>query len=417
MAETITYLDTEPIRNASDLINSMLLSRAYIDDKLKFLTIDHQDLLKNNLIISSSSEFQVSEIIYENDRSVINIIHSLLVALDRTRNQQKISNQTILQKEMQIKKLTAKNDQLEKELIKNEKDLNKLVQFEQNDLNKQIDSLHKINKLQSNDLIKLKHWSGGLQKKYKIELKKQQLEIDELKNKLLDKRNLSSTIKYGIPINSDESTSQSTSTTTTTTSISINNINSTINSNIIYNNLPIIDNIKPILINPSESILNQEFNELSSNLTSIIESIATENYKFTRFIELINEYYNQFNISLTDFTRDKSTISLPNPSDIIDLQSLENIDHDTIQKYFNELRSFELISKPILNNIYKIYHNISGVLFLHSQIEGNETRIESESSKLKQIEKELEIMTQNWKDALKTAENWKNIHQKYVENH
>ncbi|KAK6464033.1 Afadin and alpha-actinin-binding-domain-containing protein [Scheffersomyces coipomensis] len=405
-----SYLDTEPIHNASDLINSMLLSRAYIDDKLKFLSIDYPDLLRGQFESEAIEQFKINETVYENDRSTINIIHSLLIALDRTRNQQKLSNHTILQKEAQIKKLTEKNEQLEKSLLKNEKDLNKLIQFEQNDLNKQIGSLNKINKLQLNDLNRLKHWSTSLQKKYKIELKKKSLEIEELKARLLDKRNLSSVIKYGIPLSStplEDLTTNNTTNTITTTSI---------NSNLIYNNTPIIDNTESTPIKPNEAIINQEVNELTSNLTSIIESIATENYKFTKFIDLINEYYNQFNSNLADFNRDKSIINLPNPSDIVDLQEFDHINHDIIQQYFNDLKSFELISKPILNNIYKFYHNISDILFIHSQIDDNESKIEDESSKLNQLEKELEIMTQNWKDALKTAENWKNIHQRYIEN-
>ncbi|KAK6454541.1 Afadin and alpha-actinin-binding-domain-containing protein [Scheffersomyces xylosifermentans] len=399
------YLDTEPIHHASEIINSMLLSRAYTDQKLSFVTIDWEELVKDQILdneeVPRLNELKVTETLYNNDRAIVNIIHSLLVALDRNRGQQKLSNQTISQKDSTIAKLKERVDVLESKLKQSETKISKLVQFDQNELNKRITDLTRHNRIQSQDLNKLKNWAGDIKTKYKVELKKKDLEIDELKNKLLEKRNLSSTLTYGIPLSTPTTTDDST----------------TINANIIYNNNPIIDNTKTIGNGVTsltvQSVVNQEYTELSSNLTAVIESLASENYKFSKFMEAINEYYYDFNNQLTDSKfKDMSAWNLPNPSNIIDLQAISSVDSAIVQQYLDELESFDVLAKPILNNIYKFYHNMTNLI---RNLDTTATYSpEGDDGRAKHLEKELEIMTRNWKDALKTAENWKTIHQAHL---
>lgn len=405
------YLDTEPIRHASDLINSMLLSRAYTDQKIQFTTIDWDDLIRDQVLdneeVPKINELKVTEKLYENDRATINIIHSLLVALDRNRGQQKLSNQTIHQKDATIESLKSRILLLETQLAQSENKVDKLVHFDQNELNKRITDLSRHNKIQAQDLNKLRNWAGDIKTKYRVELKKKTLEISELKNKLLEKRNLSSTLVYGIPSSSNGHVGAN------------NDDSATINANIIYNNNPIIDNTNTstnIVNSPiTQQILNLEHVELSSNFTSVIDSLASENYKFSRLIDSINEYYYEFNNQLSDVKlRDISAVVIPNPSDIIDLQSISKVEPGVIQRYLDELESFDVLSKPILNNIYKLYHNLTNLVF----VLGNSSTTFSpdrDNTRSKQLEKDLDIMTRNWKDALKTAENWRNIHQKHIE--
>ena len=106
----------------------------------------------DNEEVPKINELKVTEKLYENDRATINIIHSLLVALDRNRGQQKLSNQTIHQKDATIESLKSRILLLETQLAQSENKVDKLVHFDQNELNKRITDLSRHNKIQAQDL-------------------------------------------------------------------------------------------------------------------------------------------------------------------------------------------------------------------------------------------------------------------------
>lgn len=108
--------------------------------------------------------------------------------------------------------------------------------------------------------------------------------------------------------------------------------------------------------------------------------------------------------------------SLPNPSDLIDLNEFTgDLDPANINSKdsLDEIESFEYITKPLLNNVYKNYHYVSNLVELvdsnSAQINENENGFSSK--KIDELKTELEIVTRNWQDAIKTLENWKNYQQ------
>lgn len=387
-------LDIETIRNAADIINSMLLSRAYIEQEIKFPTINWHDLVSDQLDKNKQLEnLEITDTLYNNDKATINIIHSLVAAVDRSRNQHKLSNQAIAQKDLTIAKLSRQVEVLEMQLQESETKLSRTVNLDHSKLMVEISDLTKLNKLQANDIAKMKNWTNDISTKYNVELKRKNIEIDELKNKLLDKRNLSSTITYGIPLSTPPPREDS-----------------IVNPNLVYNNNPIIDNA-PGYSGETESLknaVNTEYQEIIEDLTPIIDSLATENYKFSKFTELLNNYYTSFNTHFSDFKLKSSNVNFPNPSNIIDLNNISNTSPETIKRYFDEMETFESVAKPVLNNMYRFYHNISNLI----QSDTSSLTIDSENSRVRQLEKELELIRKNWKDALKTAENWKNYQQR-----
>ena len=97
MASESPYLDTESILNASDLINSTLISKGYITEKLNFNSINWKDLvqdqIENNIQeLAKLDELKVTETIYNNDKNIINIIYSLLQSIERNKAQNKSFN-------------------------------------------------------------------------------------------------------------------------------------------------------------------------------------------------------------------------------------------------------------------------------------------------------------------------------------
>ena len=179
----------------------------------------------------------------------------------------------------------------------------------------------------------------------------------------------------------------------------------------IQNNAPIIENSTGLIINnpnlmiDMSSIITNEMEENSIQLVNIVESIAKENFKFTKFMSSIKEYFTKVNMSLSDFKyRDLETEKLPTPTDLIDLKEI-TADPETIKEYFTEIEPSEIIARTILNECYKLYHNIETLLNYISQ---NDPLDKDNESAIAKLQQDLEVMKSNWQDALKTSENWKN---------
>ena len=411
MASDSPYLDTEAILNASDLINSTLISKGYITEKLNFNSINWKDLVQdqteNNIQEEPSKldELKVTETIYNNDKNIINIIYSLLQSIERNKVQNKTFNKVISKKDSTIRDLQKRIESLENQVDQSESRLNRFVQIDQLQLSKRVQDLSHVNKLQSQDLNKLKNWCTDIKTKYHVELKKKNIEIDHLKNQLLDKKNLSTTTTFGIPLSYDSSRNNDTT-----------SFDQDINSNIIYNHNPIIDNTNPnTRLNSSlQPVLNKQYEQIVIDLTQLIENLISENHKFSRFIKLINNYYQNLNIQLSNINHKQLDVrSLPNPSDLIDLNEFTgDLDPASVNSKdsLDEIESFEYITKPLLNNVYKNYHYVSNLVELadsnSAQINENENGFSSK--KIDELKTELEIVTRNWQDAIKTLENWKN---------
>lgn len=403
------YLDTGAIINASELINSTLISKGYISESLNFNSINWNDLIQDQINdteeIATLDELAITETIYNNDKNIINIIYSLLQSIERNKVQNKSFNRIINQKDTTIRDLQKKVDSLEHQVGQSESRLHRFVQVDQLQLSKRVQDLTHINKLQSQDLNKLKNWCTDIKTKYSVELKKKNIEIDQLKNQLLEKKSLSTTTTFGIPLSYQSPRASETS-----------NFDQNINSNIIYNHNPIIDNTNPNtqLSSTLQPMLNKQYEQIVIDLTQLIENLISENRKFSKFVKLVNNYYHSLNIQLSSIHhKDLSVGNLPNPSDVIDLNEFDNELNSSNQNskdMLEEIESFEYITKPLLNNIYKNYHYVSNLVEL---IDANSTHSNnlgdsSSTKKIDEFKSELEIVRRNWQDAIKTLEDWKN---------
>lgn len=390
------YLDTEAILNAAELVNSTLISKGYISNKLLFNSINWKDLCEGQ----SFDEVNITEPIYNNDKNTINIIYSLLQSIERNATQNKTFNKIVAQKDDMITSLNKKIASLEQKVDSSESKLEQFTQIERTKLTSKLQDLTRVNKLQNQDLIKLKHWCNDIKSKYTVELKKKNLEINQLKDKLLEKRNLSSTLTLGIPL-----TNRALVDSTYSEPVKVNPA-------IVYNNSPNTNNVPGDSGNGNETSslpFNKEYESMMVDLTQLIENLIGENFKFSKFIQHINSYYHELNIQISSFNNNKRSIEIPNPSDSIDLEDLASIAESSAHAsdLVNELESFEFVSKPLLNNIYKNYHYISDLV---TNVTGSENRGGNSSTNQKTIEaltSELEIVRKNWQDAILTLENWK----------
>lgn len=384
----MSYLDIESLRNAADLINSTLLSKGYVDEKLYFNTIDWSHLLSDQ---PQQASLETTDVVYSNDKNIINIIFSLLKSIERNKAQNQAFNRQLSQKDATIANLNKKIDHLTTQVSQQQMQISKLYQFDHTQLNNKVQSLTQINKLQSQDLNRLNNWCKDIKTKYGVEIRRRNLEITSLKAKLLEKRNLSSTLTMGLPYPSPDTVS------------SLHEMDENVNPNIIYNNTPVVNNAASttsLLPQKLTPIVSQEYETIANLLTEMVQNLIRENYKFSKFLSLINNYVLNLNNGMT------STLSdIPSPSEIVDLRELssEALNSVSSKDLNNDIEAFEPLAKPVLNNIYKHYHNVVELVELKMANYGGGHSSET----VDKLEKELEIVRKNWQDSLKTLEEWK----------
>lgn len=384
----MSYLDIESLRNAADLINSTLLSKGYVDEKLYFNTIDWSHLLTDQ---PQQLSLETTDVVYNNDKNIINIVFSLLKSIERNKAQNQAFNRQLSQKDATIASLNKKVDQLTTQVSQQQMQISKLYQFDHTQLNNKVQSLTQINKLQSQDLNRLNNWCKDIKTKYGVEIRRRNLEITSLKSKLLEKRNLSSTLTMGLPYPSPDTVS------------SLHDLDENVNPNIIYNNTPVVNNAASttsLLPQKLTPIVSQEYETIANLLTEMVQNLIRENYKFSKFLSLINNYVLNLNNGMASTLAD-----VPSPSEIVDLRELssEALNSVSSKDLNNDIEAFEPLAKPVLNNIYKHYHNVVELVELKMANYGGAHSSET----VDKLEKELEIVRKNWQDSLKTLEEWK----------
>ncbi|KAI5969446.1 hypothetical protein CANMA_001514 [Candida margitis] len=398
MPASETNSTVSEVKALAGIVNATLESRAYIETKLLFPSINWSyfvsDQVEDNPTIAN---LKPTETISKNDKNILNVIHELVLNIDKNRNRQKILNDTITAKNRQIGDLTHQVAELEKKLAtKEHKSRDSLI--DHTALTKQIEHFSRANKLQSKNIKTLTAANKDLQSKYRVELKRKNLEISNLKNKLIEKRSLSSTIEYGIPLT--PSSRQS------TVAIGESGLDG------IYNNNPIIDNSintgitfdNAVLAN-LQKVIKADSSEYIKSLTTIVESITGENYKLTKFIHHIKEYLSIINLQIANYKGVEVNLGIPNPSDAIDLKQINAVDESTVQKYYNEIDNSEIVELPLVNEFYKLYHNLKQMLELVANI-----GIDQEAQKvIDNLRSDLKVTKECLQDSLEMNEKWKKI--------
>lgn len=393
------YLDKDAILNASELVNSTLTSKGYITEKLLFNTINSKELHPER----EESDVVVTEKIYNNDKNVINIIYSLIQSIERNSVQNKTFNKIVSQKDTQIESLRRQVEVLQNKLNTTESKISKFENNEKVQLEGKIHELSITNKNLTLDCNKLKNWGNDLRNHFQIRIKKKNIEIDQLKDKLIEKSLTRNINNGGSSINELNQTI-------------IYNNNPTINNAVAYNNS--IDLQQLVLLQHLNEPLKLEYESLMMDLSKLIDNLILENYKFSKFIQLINTYYSDLNLQISSFNRNKSEMQIPNPSSVIDLESLkrDNIVSSissrsgngggNVSDLVNELESFEVISKPLLTNVYKNYH------YLLDLVEHLKQSLVEDPKQISKLKHELEIVRKNWQDAITTLDDWKSYNNK-----
>lgn len=399
MATSETTSSISKVKALAGLVNATLESRAYIDTKLLFPSINWTYLVTDQIEDNPNiANMQPTDTICKNDENILHVIHELILSIDKSRNRQKNLNDTLTSKNRQIDELNQRLEALEKKLA-NKEHKSRDSQIDHAALTKQIHHLTRANKLQLKNIKSLTTLNKDLQAKYRVDLKRKNLEISSLKNKLIEKRSLSSTIEYGIPL-------------TPSLRPSTILVGEDTNEDTISNNIPIIDNSTNmgISFNNSElaniqKLVNENSSEFINSLTMIIESIAGENYKLTKFIHHIKDYLAIINLQITNFKGVELDLAIPNPSDMIDLKHINAIDGAIIQKYYNEIDNSEIVELPLVNEFYKLYHNLKQMLELVADV-----GIDQEAQKvIDNLRQDLKVTKECLQDSLEMNEKWKKI--------
>ncbi|EMG50715.1 hypothetical protein G210_1447 [Candida maltosa Xu316] len=197
MVQQIVASDIESIRNAAQILNSRLTSRAYIDNNILFNCINWKRLVSDQIEeLPQLNDLIISEKLYNNDKNTINLIHALLNIIDKQRSHQTIVTETITNKDAKIESLQKQVNQLTKKINDTERETrNKVIKY--TSMQSRINELTKQNKSFSDDLNKVKNWTMDTKNKYKVEMKRKNLEIESLQNKLIERsRNIPTAIEY-----------------------------------------------------------------------------------------------------------------------------------------------------------------------------------------------------------------------------
>ncbi|ONH67361.1 Autophagy-related protein 25 [Cyberlindnera fabianii] len=177
--------DTESIKKASELVNSVLFARGYfpsptdqdasgVQDKLLFSTID-------------ASELETPEQIYGNDKLVLNTIYSLLQELDHAKTEKQYLSDQLADKAEIIKHYESSNRELNAQLSHHRRDT--IHHGNETTLLKQtIKSLKAEKVVQDRHLQQERNVSQSLRTMHDVEMKKKSIQIEKLQNKLLSRR-------------------------------------------------------------------------------------------------------------------------------------------------------------------------------------------------------------------------------------
>ncbi|KAF3985101.1 hypothetical protein FT663_05434 [Candidozyma haemuli var. vulneris] len=382
--------NVEPIESASELLNSTLRSKGYIKDTLRFPSIDWNDLTKDQPDRKSLRNFEVTNTIFDNDKNVINILYSLLRAIDRHNDQQKALYHSLSSKNKRIEVLEKKVESLSLINEKREQKLERVVQVDQTLLEKRNADLLRTIKKQSNELARLKSWTGEIQTKYDIEVRKKNIEISQLKDKVLDSRDLSYRLSYG---RADASAARS---------------QVEINPSVIHNNIHTIDN--DILPNQDTTemgssqaeALKLEYDGIANQLSELSENLIKENSKYAHFVEELNTYFDKLNTQLSSSNyKNLSDEHLVNPSDEIDLARI-------LEATNTEVDPFDHVSSPLLSNVYKNNHYVTALVDL--AISGGKSSKKSDEDEIERLRTENAQLYENLDEAVQALERW----QKYA---
>lgn len=332
---------TTDIKKAVNILNEKLTASRVIDSRLLFVSIDE---------ISDQ---------YKNDKNVINAINYLVDESTRNNRLASVSNEALLKRDKRIesleKDIASLNNDLKRERVERENEAAAALVVRE-----KFFVLEKRLKEQGKDIAKLKSYISTFSSQQSVAERKSKLEIELLKQALLMKRDLPVSAKY-------------------------------ITGSIIGNS-PVLDNHGQVITINNDlglergsdapfpnSVLDDYANQAIDNLTNIIKSSSTQNYKYIKFIEGLNEFIDDVNLALQN-----DTLSNISPFEF----------QPPIEADLNSITLFEEVIAPLQTNIYQLSKSLDGL--------GH-----GDGEKIQDLQQRLDAMTDRWKEALEMGEEWK----------
>lgn len=406
------YLNVDAIRSAADLLNSSLAAKGYITNDLLFPTVDWKILIKDQSETNLDA-LKIQPTLYNNDKNVINLLYSLTQALDRHTQQHRALISTIDKRDKTIAHLQLKVAQLEAHTRNVETKLSRA----DCDLAAVLDRTNLLvrqNKAQQQELTRLRNWNADLQAKYDVELRKKTLEISMLRDKLLDTRNLSTTLTYGklgevlhYGNNRDGRDGRDGRGTAGRT------LN--VNTNLIYGNMP-VEQLEPQThLSPDESlaaVVREEYDDIAAQLSELLERILRENGRFSTFCRCVNDYFHQLNSELALLAASSTAITTPlttrvlSPADVIDLKKVTAVSVD-------EVEPFETVSAPLMARLHENFDCLAAMMAVGR--EPAPVNLQMDGDELNRLREENGDLKDNLKEALRALDGYKEYKHKRQE--
>lgn len=371
-------VDTKPVESGADHINSILTTKGYTEEPLKFVSIDWESLIEDQPHRAELSKLIVGDQLFNNDKNIINILYSLTRAIERHNDQQRALREGLVSKDSKIDELQNEIASLKSKNSTLEQRIGGLLQVEKHTLNEKIKSLHRVNRSQNIELQKLKKSTADIENKYDVEIRKKNIELSQLKDRLLDSRNLSAYSIYDRDFDS-------------------NSLDS--NSHTIHNNKPIADNAALNEESDTKVALNAEYDNVTNKLSELSENLIQENIKYANFVNELNTYFDRLNnqLSLLNYKALKKD-PLVNPSSEIDLARI-------LQASRRDIEPFDHVSSPLLSNIYKNNHYVSALVEVAlSSSGGNLSGLDGDE--INRLKAENKQLYENLDEAVKALEQW-----------
>jgi hypothetical protein len=327
----------EDIKNAAELVNSILSARGYHNEALMFASVDSiDDTLKN-------------------DKAVLNIVYALLQELDKSKNDRNYLNEVLADKNEIIKHFETSNS----ELSTQNGVLRREVNSQKNEieiLTAQIRSLKQGNRQRDHKLIQERNVNNSLRTKYEIDIKRKQVIIEKLQNKLLSKRR-----KY---------------------------------LNIIQGNNYIHDQLTQ---GETKIQLDQELESMLVNLSDLINKLTAQNSSSVELLNFIIAYLSV----LSDYYKAKITgqkeHAPPNPQYFKQIMKLP--EKGDIPTEISHMVDIDELQPLVMDHFNSLYESMTMELMIDSD--------RSQSSRVVQLQQVVDQLQRNLDVAMETNEEWR----------
>lgn len=334
MITTVDENEIETLRNAASMMNSRIISKMFIKKPIKFYCLE-------------KNETKNLDEIYQNDKNVINTLYLMMNTIEKNNEQQKLVNQIIKQKDTTIKFLNDKIFKLEKGIETSNKRYKNLSNSDLIVLKqKNCEILKQLNQ-QTQKVNKLKNWAQDINTRYKKEIKRKNIEMEEMRE-IFSKKKTNSTISNESAKNIAKQQSSE---------INSGSNNQNIDENVISARKNILD---------LDEIFYKEVQASAKSFEKIIDSLKLENLKFSKYIVLINEHICNLDDEVSKFEFFKGNAKNYNDSIVTRSQKILNFSNETIKKNSTLLEPFETQSVALTRNFQVLYNNVINLLFFLS---------------------------------------------------